>query len=333
MPWSEPSVSENGTLCFTDWTFSDINSQVTKFDRSGKKIDTIGPPGGYSDMDLSPDDTRLALEQVDKTYEGDIWILDLRRAIKTRLTTGAPTERNDGPRWSADGSQVLFSSNRESSGRPGSSYGNLYSKPSSGEGSETALLKSKQPKSISDVSRDRRYILYESEIETPRPEYELWVLPLFGERKPFLFLQSAYQGRFSPDGRWIAYTEPAPTAPENLAKMNVYVRSFPSGESKWRISTNGGRAPRWRGDGRELFYWTEDRKMMSVEVETGTDLHFGTPKVLFESVKVDPKSEDLVQRYAVSPDGQYFYVLVDQTPPITVQIHVVLNWAADLPRK
>jgi hypothetical protein len=170
-------------------------------------------------------------------------------------------------------------------------------------------------------------------LATPRFEFDLWVLPLFGERRPFLFLQSAYQGRFSPDGRWVAYTEPAPAVPEDLAKLNVYVRSFPSGEGKWQISTNGGRAPRWRGDGRELFYWTADRKMMSTEVKAGIDFHFSPPKVLFESVKVDPKSEDYRQWYAVSPDGQYFYILVDQTPPTAVQIQVVLNWAADLPRK
>jgi len=212
-------------------------------------------------------------------------------------------------------------------------YGNLYSKPSRGEGSETALLKSKQPNFVSDASRDGRYILYGSKIDTPKFEFDLWVLPLFGERKPFLFLQSAYQGRFSPDGGWVAYTEPAPAVPEDVAKMNVYVRSFPSGDGKWRISTNGGRAPRWRGDGRELFYWTEDRQLMSAEVKAGTDFHFSPPKVVFESVKVDPQSEDNNQKYAVSPDGQYLYMLVDQTPPIVTQIQVVLNWAADLPKK
>jgi serine/threonine protein kinase len=322
--WGDPSVSENGTLCYNVWA-SDPITRIAKFDRTGKEVDTIGSPGGYSDLDLSPDGARLAVEEtIWNKPHADIWIFDVGRGTKTQVTISEPAAFYFCPRWSPEGNQVLFSSSEAEA--PDSNDGNLYLKAASGEGSKTALLKSSGPKHLQDWSRDGRYVLYGS---APG----IWALPLFGERKPFVFLQSAYQGRFSSDGRWVAYVDEPPSGnPEDRAKINVYVRAFPSGEGKRRISANGGRAPRWRADGKELYYWAEDRKLVSVKIEPGKDFHFGPPKILFESIDIDPHSEDSRQRYAVSPDGQYFYMLVDESPPIAYT-RIVLNWTADLPAR
>jgi serine/threonine protein kinase len=321
--WGDPSVSENGTLCYDVW-IPDPTTRIAKFDRTGKEIDTIGSPGGYGDLDLSPDGTRLAVEDtIWNKPHADVWIFDVGRGTKTQVTIGEPAAFYFCPRWSPDGNQVLFSSSEAEA--PNSNDGNLYLKSASGEGGKTALLKSNGMKFMEDWSRDGRYVLYQS---APG----IWALPLFGERKPFVFLQSAYQGRFSPDGRWVAYADPPSPNPEDMAKINVYVRAFPSGEGKRRISVNGGRAPRWRADGKELYYWAEDRKLVSVKIKPGKDFNFGPPKVLFESTDVDPHSEDNRQKYAVSPDGQYFYMLVDESPPIAYT-RIVLNWTADLPAR
>ncbi len=341
--WTFPWVSENGTLCYGGNMEPDSNintPQVKKFDRRGKEIEIIGPPGNYFDMDLSRDGTRLALEEPRPTNtEGDIWILDLHRGIKTRFTEPASKTWNYCPRWSPDESRILFSSSRDgSSEQPDSSYGNLYLKASSGEGIEEALLKSKQMKYLLDWSRDGCYVLYESQIQTPEQESELWALPLLGDRKPFLFLQSAGHARLSPDGRWVAYVSPEQVSPDETVS-NLYVRSFPSGEGKWRITSKGGYHPQWRGDGKELFYNTfvnlaeeKDLYLMSVEVKPGSTFQLGPPRALFENANLSPINGPDQYSYAVSPDGQYFYILVRQ-PPSSAQIHVVLNWTADLPRK
>jgi hypothetical protein len=325
------SASENGALCYLAGS-SPANTQVTKFDRAGKRIDTFGPPGDYWSIELSPDGTKLALEEVrSEKIEGDIWILDLSRDIKTQLTKSSTHEWNYCPRWSPDGTEILFSSNRDgSSGQPDSSYGNLYVKASSGEVIETPLLKSKQMKYLDDLSRDGRFVLYTSQITTPLPSDELWVFPLFGERKPMLFLPSAHEGQFSPDGRWVACRSPIPLSAQEEAKANVYVRSFPSGEGKWQISTNGGIMPRWRRNGKELFYLTLDHKLMSVEVKPGANFQFSSPKVLFETPNVDPHRR---RRYAVTADGQYFYMLVGDAASTLPQINIVVNWTAELKKQ
>jgi hypothetical protein len=126
------------------------------------------------------------------------------------------------------------------------------------------------------------------------------MLPLFGPQEPKLFLKQGLFARFSPDGRWVAYQD----------FQNLYVCSFPSGEGRRQISSDGGigMTPRWRDDGKELFYFTQDRKLMSVEVKTGPGFQFGSPKVLFENISVSFDNRPTL--YDVSPDGQYFYILL-----------------------
>jgi serine/threonine protein kinase/dipeptidyl aminopeptidase/acylaminoacyl peptidase len=315
----DPSVSDHGDLCYNVWA-ANPTAQVTKFDRRGKQVQQVSAAGGFGDLDLSPDGTRLALEEAlwDKPHN-DIWTLDLRRGIKTHLTMGGLTMFYWCPRWSPDGSQILY--NSVNSPESGSGDGDLCLKASTGEGPETAILKSPGMKFLLDWSRDGRYVLY---LSPPG----VWAVPLFGERRPFVFEPSASQAKFSPDGRWVAYADLGQS--EDPVNAILYVRSFSSSERKYRISPGHGYAPRWRADGKELFYWTDDRKLVSVETKVGEDFRLGPARVLFESRQVDPHAEGNRQTYVVSPDGQYFYMLVDQSPPV-INVQIVLNGLA--PRK
>ena len=110
--------------------------------------------------------------------------------------------------------------------------------------------------------------------DDPKTGYDLWVLPLEGDRKPQPYLQTQFrenQGQFSPDGHWVAYTS------DESGRLEVYVQPFPAAGGKWQISTNGGENPKWRRDGKELFYLGLDRRLMAVEVKTAPTFEAGLP--------------------------------------------------------
>jgi hypothetical protein len=151
------------------------------------------------------------------------------------------------------------------------------------------------------------------------------VLPLFGDRKPIPYLQTEFielQARFSPDGRWIAYNSHESGRPE------VYVQSFPASADKSKVSTDGGAAPHWRRDGKELFYIAADQKLMAVEAKTGTTFQPGLPRALFQ-MRVDVTDRSC---YTVTKDGQRFLVNTLVEESASMPITVVLNWTADLRR-
>jgi Tol biopolymer transport system component len=309
------SVSETGTLLYRSNTEA-ADTQLVWFDRAGKQLDTVGAAGHYSDIRLSPDGKRVAFQRLD-TERGasDIWLIELARGTTSRLTFDPA---NDGDAvWSPDGDRVVFSSMRE--GLP-----NLYQKLSSGGGGEELLLKTEDAKFANDWSPDGRHVLYNA---MSRQSFDLWVLPLFGERRPEPFLRTDFQessGRFSPDGRFVAYVS------DESGRFEVYVQSFPASGGKWQVSNGGGASPRWRRDGREMFYLSADGKMMAVEVDGSSDtFKAGVPRTLFET-RVGSISGD--SPYDVAADGRRFLVkvLVEETAPAPVT--VVLNWTTDLKR-
>jgi Tol biopolymer transport system component len=223
--------------------------------------------------------------------------------------------------WSPSGSSVIFSSNRD--GRS-----NLYQKPASGAGKEDLLLKSEDEKFPYDWSRDGRFLLYVGAATGLKGS--IWFLPLTGDdRKPVQYLltdANESHARFSPDGRFVAYTSDA-------ARVNdVYVQPFPVASSgKWKIGS--GSQPRWRRDGRELFYISGDSKVMAVDVTTTPAFKVGTSKVLFAAPIWS--GARFVSRYDVTADGQKF--LINALPAETdstgsAPITVVLNWEAGLKR-
>ncbi len=311
------TVSENRTLLY--WA-GGVSQQLSQVDRNGRTIDRIGPPGEYRALELSPNGRQIAMVQLKaESSTGETWIIDLLRGgTKTQLTSSTGSEYDEYARWSPDGKRILFASNRDQfSGLSDSSAGNLYVKDLNGSPSQSPLFRSSQFKLPSDWSRDEHYILYHN---ADSPDTSLWRLPLFGERKPELFLGSAIDGRFSPNGKWVAYS----------SHNEVYVRTFPLSEKKWLVSTRGGNQPLWRKDGKELFYVEPSGRLMSVDVQSGTTTVFqhGVPQALFEVKNLEEGGRG-IYRYAVSPDGQSFYVLTKDSS--SLQLNGALNWTADLP--
>jgi len=216
--------------------------------------------------------------------------MDLERGVQTRFTFG-PTE-NIVPVWSPDGTQIAYSSPRQS-------QFNIYVKNASGSGSEETLVQSDSQKILSDWSRDGRYIAYDALDPAGKTKLDIWVVPLSGDHKPFPFLQTPFNeddGVFSPDGRWMAYDS------DQSGSFEVYLSPFPSGGSKWQVSQGGGVQPFWSRDGSKLFYIAPGGKLMEASIkENGSAVAIGTPQELFQQQMQDPTESD--QTYAVAPDG------------------------------
>ena len=312
------SVSANGHLSYLTGGVS--QSQMSWFDRAGKALGTVGPPGMYSEPWQSPDGKRVAFGRAD-LQSPDIWLLDLARGTMTRFTFDAAADAC--PLWSADGSRIFFSSNRD-----GGKF-SLYQKISSGAGSDELLLKT-ESNSFSDdwfSGKAGEFLLYET--DTPETRFDLWVLPLAGERKPYPFIQTEFNethSQFSPDGRFVAYVS------DESGRAEVYVQNFPASGGKWQISTGGGDQPQWRRDGRELFYISPDRKLMAVPVTAGDSFEPGSPVELFATRIPQSSLTGDRNQFVVAPDGQRFLVnsLVDEGN--TRPINFILNWAVDLKR-
>jgi len=323
-------VSETGVLAYGSG--STTNQQLAWFSREGKRLGSVGPGGSYLAFRLSPDQKRVALDVLDPEVGGrQIWLLDLGRDIASRITS-EPWQQQL-PIWSPDGDRLVFASDREG-------IFNLSERPASGVGGEKPLFKSSTGDLPSDWSPDGRYILFErvdagpasASKTTQDPQWwgparrSLWVMPMSGESKPTPVLQSPFSesyGRFSPDGRRIAYVS------NESGRSEVYVETFPVPTGKMRISTHGGTEPFWRRDGKELFYLAPDRRLMAVSVEAGPSrFDAGRPQPLFE---IAPEQIGAMRhRYAVTADGQRFLLATIAEESFSPAITVVLNWTAAL---
>ena len=299
-----------------------LGRQLTWYDREGKVMGTVGEPGLYGNVALSPDETRLALGN-GRGGADNIWLLDLSRGgAGTRFTFDSASDTD--PIWSPDGSRIIFSSNRDGP------Y-NLYQKPADGAKDEEVLLKSSEDKFATSWSRDGRLLLYT--VVHPKTKEDIWVLPLEGGRKPVPFLITEFnerQARFSPDGHWVAYTS------DESGQREVYVRSFSMNSAgtavevggKWPISNGPGADPRWRGDGRELYYRyysSQRERLLAVEIATHPAFRAGEPQPLgvfaFTSVSGGLQWDS-------AADGRRFLSLADKSAPQPDT--VVLNWQAGL---
>jgi Tol biopolymer transport system component len=251
--------------------------------------------------ELSPDGRRVAVARTVQ-WNVDVWLMDLVRGGFSRFTSDEAIESN--PVWSPDGSQIAFMSYRK-----GTENFNLYLKPSNGVGSGELLVKTAYPTSPLDWSPDGRFLLYwESD---PKTAGDLWVLEMSGsERKPRVVVNTPFEerrGQYSPDSRWLAYET------NESGRFEIVVQPFPELTGKWQVSTGGGTEPRWRADGKELYYIAPDGKMMAARVTTLTnnrrgDSRFeaGAPVSLFPTRIVGGANDAFKAQYAVSRDGRFF---------------------------
>ena len=316
------SVSTTGTLAY-GVAVGASGLEMAWFDRQGKQVEAVGPPGNYRGLDLAPDGKHVAAHRHDGNG-GDIWVTDLARRTTSRFTFDASQE-NTSPIWSPDGTRIVYGSIRK--GNSG-----LYQKLASNGATEERLLESNGTTLPVSWTPDGNSIVYE--VTDPKTDRDLWVLPLSGDRKPSPLLRTPFiesHGQVSPDGKWLAYHS------NDTAIAQVYVQPFPGGPGRWQISTNAGMFPRWRRDGRELFYMSQDSggTMMAVDVKaSGSTFEAGTPKELFDSPYENlPHGGGIYHTYAVSADGQRF--LIPHPPSsgaagLTLSIAVVENWAAGL---
>jgi len=291
------------------------------YDREGKVLSTTGKPGTvFLYGSLSPDGSRAAVSGVDAgvSVSTALWLLDFSRGTSTRFTFGSASALY--PVWSPDGSSIIFASNSEG-------HSDLYQKSSNGATDEKPLLKSSDNKYPNSWSRDGHFLLYT--VEGTGVKAALWVLPLDGDKKPFPFLRTEFNeaiGRFSPDGHWVAYES------DESGRMEIYVRPFSPNASattsvsggKWLISTGGGTEPRWRGDGKEMYYLSPDGRLMAVEVTTSPVFQAGVPKVLFQTTI----RNETVNRWDITADGKRFLLTAQGVQSEQAPFTVVLNWSS-----
>jgi Tol biopolymer transport system component len=303
------SVARDGTILVER---GELPYQLTWFDRQGRPQNTVGRIDRYADVHLAPDENGAAVSLVDSSGLRDIWVLEFARAAYTRVTSGGI---GFVAVWSPDGKKVAYQV-------VGSSR--LYTRSANGVGSEEKLLESRFGVYINDWSADGRYLVYTE--SAPETKYDLWLVPTFGDRKPVPFLKtpaSEWQGQISPDGKWIAYTS------DESGRPDVYVRSFPEGAAKWPVSNSGGSFPRWRRDGRELFYRASDGLIMAAIVRAaGQGLEFGSPAALFRVV--EPLGA-FSYPYDVSHDGTRILALnPGEGASNAAHLTVLMNWHAGL---
>jgi Tol biopolymer transport system component len=305
------SASESGIMAYQSSPRGEL-SQLTWFDRSGRRLESVGPAADYYHPRLSHDGRRIAVSIIDpQTAYSDIWIHDLERRLSTRLTFGPGV--NIFPIWSPDDERVVFASNRKGPH-------NLYQRAASGTGQDEILLSSATTSRFpTDWSGETGLIAF----FTSLPTADIWTLSV-AERKATPFLSTPFNEgspQFSPDGRWMAY------ASAESGTGEVFVQTFPASGGKWQISSAGGSYPRWRRDGKELYYIAPDSTLMAVEISTGSGFAAGTPKPLF---RAPIKLLDIGFQYDVSPDGGRFLINMLEEDQQTTSITVVQNWTAEL---
>ena len=281
--------------------------QLTWFDRTGKDISRLGTPQNERHVAFSPDERTVA-----KVRVNEVWLHDIGRDVDTRFATQAFA-----PVWSPDGSRLALALEND-----------LYLHDI-GRGLSAPLLRNRNQKRPSDWSAEGGMLLY-TEVD-PKTRADIWILrdPAGKQRNdtPVPFLRTEFsesQARISKDGRWVAYTS------DESGVSEVYVRPFPSGGGKWRISNGGGVEPSWRHDGRELFYLETAgprKRVIAVPVATGPGQRFepGAAKVLFEFPVITQFVQTNQSVYSPTKDGQRFLVNM-QVSENTSTLNVITNW-------
>jgi hypothetical protein len=318
------SASQNGVLAYQAGTEGATETRLAWVDREGHTLGTIGERAHYRAIALSHDETRVAAVV---GQPSDLFIVNLSNGVRTQFTFDP--EQEDFPIWAPDDRFIDF----EAKSNVGLS---AYRKPSNGAGAiERIPSDEKGPMVPFDLSRDGSllYVTVAKVIKGP----DLWVLPSSGDRTPFRLAATPDDkrlGKFSPDGRWVAYVS------YDSSGQSVWVVPFVgrtgAGSVKWRVSgADGGALPQWSADGHELFYISSSNMLTAVQVNgNGQAFEVGPSKALFPIGVLHLEGGYVGWTYAVSRDGRRFLVLNGEasssaaTEPVSIEV----NWAAGLGR-
>ena len=311
-----PRISEavfsasSGALLVAQKTGDSGASQVLWFDRKGQQVGFAVKPGIYGNITLAPNGRAVASDTTDPASQNtDIWTYDLETQSAKRLTFDPSIDSV--PIWSPDGSRTVFASNRELKF-------DLYLKDTNGAQEEKPIPQDGPDRFPTDWSHDGKYVLYDRGAD-------IWYVTI-PELRTAQFLKassSLKNGRFSPDGKWVAYSS------NESGRWEIYVTSFPEAHGKWQVSNAGGDQSKWRGDGKELFYLSPDSKIMAVPVKTGANFDAGTPTSLFQANPREMLATSERFSYDVSQDGQKFLINTQMKTSMT-PMSVVLNWTSKL---
>jgi len=311
------SVSESGLLTYR--TVAPVRTKLVWFDRAGRIVAPVALPAfeRFADVELSPDGMRIAFAHGTRPFAEDVWVVDLATGQATQVTFHPTPDR---PIWSGDGEWLVFESARPEA--PG-----LYRKMWKGDKPEELLFR----KDVGEPEWPSDWATTGIVFERPQSvaSAEALLLPLDGDGKPHRLVQSPVSqpdAKMSPDAKWIAYTRGEPGE-----RPDVFVQSTSIPSALWRMSTSGGTFPRWRSDGRELFYLAGDGSLMAVPMAPGAaQLNPGVPRPLFlTSLNEIPES---LRSFGVSRDGQRFLMTVSADPGGTQSLVVVPNWQSALER-
>ena len=305
-------ASNTGNLVLSSRSAVPLNRLVW-FDRRGRRLAVAGQPDRYGWVELSPDGKRVAFDLTDSGLtKGDIWVLDTVSDRRTPITSHP--DFDGGPIWSPDGGSIIFHSDRDGLSN------RIYRMAASGVGDAKPVTE--KGGWASDWSSNGKYIIY-SRVGHPT-RLDLWITRLDGDPASLPYIEDEDHqilGQFSPDGKYVAY------ASNESGRYEIYVQTFPATDERWTISPRGGVYPRWRGDGKELFYVAPERTLMSVEIRRDPSFEAAPPTELFQTRMAAHNNRP---RFDVTADGQRFLIstLVEEQPP--QPLTVMLNWQARL---
>jgi Tol biopolymer transport system component len=319
-PTSKSIFSVGGNvLAYTERSEARL-SRLAWFDRTGRELAQVGPPGIYLGPRLSSDGRKLAISLIEQlAVPPDVWVFDTALGTSVRSTERSGPDLN--PVFSPDGKRIFFS------GSQSSGIWGLFETTTSGTGEPKPLLNSPLSAMPTDVSSNGRFLLFREFSSATRGDIK--VLPLTGERRPFTFLASPFDedsAMMSPDSRWVAYVS------DETGRKEVFVATFPEPTRRHRISTEGGTQPRWSRDGRELFFITQSRTIMATPFDSlSPDLPAGPARRLFDVMMHRQFSSNVPYRYDVAPDGRFLMVVrsSEEVPALIL----VMNWQAMLEKR
>ncbi|MGH9363662.1 MAG: protein kinase domain-containing protein [Thermoanaerobaculia bacterium] len=303
------SASQNGVVAFRD---AGYQRPLVWFDRRGNVAGRTSAVAGAAGFSLSPDEG-LAAYSTGTLSASDVWILDLKRDVPTKFTSGSIA---NAPLISRDGRFLYYRFF-------GPKHFEIRRKPVRGSGPEETVFEGNAFETPQDETPDGKTLI----VQSTRGSQDIWALALQSDRKlvPLVATEFAERApRLSPDGRWFAYHS------DESGRFEVYVRRFPVTEEKWQVSTRGGIWPYWRGDGKEIYYIGLDGAFMAAPVVMSQTFSVGTPESLFQTRL---RLWTVQRQYAASRDGQRFLMIYPTQDPAASPMNVLLNWQAPAERK